>query len=117
MKEEITKQLAQEMLDILKSTKNFVLEQAPDLIRQLCVLKMWELALTAILGFVILTLTLWATVAAWKKLEDYERPLLMLMGFPGVFGAVMFCCGIMNFIKITVAPKIFLIEYLSGLLK
>ncbi len=127
MEKEILKELtvtfAKEMLELLKSTKEFVVEQSPLIIQELI---NWEIV-NSIAG----TLMLWVISAAlliisWKyidyKVERYDVlpppvcPKVVLSGVAGVLLLASTAC-IMNTLKVLVAPRVFLIEYFSNLVR
>ena len=117
---EIGKELAQEGLNILKGTKAFVIDQAPDFIQQVLA---WQLASNAF-TLVVVVVILLAAIYANKKWWDYTgkegiedaRMFMLLNLFLLIPLGVAHCCAL-DLLKIHFAPKVFLLEYFAGLAK
>lgn len=124
---EILNKFMQAMLDVLKSAKDFTLEQAPDIMRQVVA---FETARSAIWLGLWLTMptavaVLWIWVVRSDKTrdakllddEDFWAPLALVS-----FGAVaVSTIGIIvksiDLAKVLVAPKVYLLEYFAELVK
>lgn len=112
-------------IDAVKTTGNFVVEQAPDLIRQLLLYNTVMLSAWVLLGVVVLIATGLIVRKAWK----WEKTLrggdsgvgLALGGISFVIGGILGCTlifgHISELIKIVLAPKIWLLEYAASLVK
>lgn len=124
MKEE----LAKELLDVVRGTKESVIkgmqlasEQFPDLVEEILRFKLATAALEIIVALIFILGSVWTIIKAMKahkKDEDADLPKIITL-VAGVFGFITFAFlleGVWNTLKITLAPKIFLIEYLSSLL-
>lgn len=107
MNEELLKQVT----EIIKGTKDFVVSQAPDIVRQY--LNYYtHLYLFGLVAFGVFLITGTALLAYGLR-DGYNRDGAI------VLGAIIFtisliatiCTGI-NYYEITTAPKVFLLEYL-----
>lgn len=127
--EKIGIESAKEGLEILKGTKAFVLEQAPDFMRQVLAWKAAEawygLAVAAFLVAVAVALAFLvkAQFRGGKGLEQTNPAIVVpaSVGFLvlGLLGTMEIFAGgyAKTLIKIHFAPKIFLLEYFAGLVK
>ena len=120
-------ELAQFMMDTLKDSKDFVMEQAPDVIQQFIAWKTCQHGMLVVL-FVVLSLVLvcvmrWAWRYAGKEMNEVDRPLFrfLAVGCAGGGGSVGFVVGtILNlfwFVEVLVAPKVYLLEWAASVLK
>ena len=126
------KETDQQLAEILKKgleaaekTGNFVVEQAPDLIQQLIVWKMCEYIFLIIISIAfIFSLYKWHK-SVMKRYDNYDNFRDKIESFIyGVYAiAVILIFGIalfqsfFNLFQILLAPKIWLIEYASQLIK
>lgn len=108
------------------ATKDFVVEQAPDVIRQFLTWKFAEAAVWAAFGAIIMGLVIFGNTVVWKitSTEDWEREAFGWRFFTFGISLVAFVpsvlCTIKNgliMLKISVAPKVFLLEYAASLIK
>lgn len=107
-------------LNVATKTGDFIIEQAPDLIQQLLLYKTVE----AVFCSILFTTLNYFTFKVMKK--DYERhddlfdanPVILV---GGTCVLIVSFVGSMNYIsdlvKLIFAPKIYLIEYVSHLIK
>lgn len=125
--EETLKTILEKSVTLAEKSGEFVLEQAPDLLQQFFMWHSWRHGLGIILGVVFIIIgmilpSIWAT-----KDGDYRFFLRSFDEFDGEAGGIASVCvgffaGIMvisihtyKLIYITVAPKLYLIDYfLSG---
>ncbi len=118
--DELVNQALLSAIEAVKSTGNFVLEQAPDVIRQLILYKTAVLSLStvgaiaAVIAAVIYVRRLWR---AWKGDEDMEFLAALVtvfgVGLPGLWLAL----STVSLLKILIAPKVWLLEYAAELIK
>ena len=123
MNEELLNQALEGVLSTMSETKGFVLEQAPEVIQQLLLYKTIGCA-----AGVVLTLLPIVASYFWikKAFLEYEKNLsdqnvyIIMAGI--IFGCLLtplsvlcLCVCSMNLIKITIAPKIYILEYVAGL--
>jgi hypothetical protein len=132
------------LLNTFKESKDFVLEQAPDIVQQLIMYTIVERLVLVILGIIILSILpiiLWKiyvkynkdVIDAIKEIETNTAPRYVLssakvdpfeyvvtgvlsslfVGFPGFF---LISNNLQTLLKAWIAPKIFIIEYISDLL-
>lgn len=118
MKQQIIDQFVISMLELLKTTKDFVVSQAPDVVREILVYSLWNSLLWASLNLigVIIAIYFYKKVSKAKCTDDRS-----LGGFISAVIGIVFFMGFvsnLNYVaKIKLAPKLFLIEYLSELVK
>jgi len=107
---DLTKDMLTEVLEMVKSTKNFTVEQAPDYIKQLLA---YEL-ISNYISIVICVLFIIASIIIPFYFNHFAVNL-----FCGVAIFLFFVGSILNIdniIKIKVAPKVFIVDYISNLL-
>lgn len=107
---------------------DFASTQIPDVIHQLLVWKLAEALTWMGLGLVIIGLFVWvrSRIARWVKDDRarYRGDIDALHTFTVMGGCATFCvsgllifCSLLDVLKIWLAPKIFLIEYVSHLIR
>ena len=126
--------LEQTLVDTINATKqgitagiDFASNQIPDVIQQLL---MWKLAENILFAFVFVLCIIFYLVVmtkAWniyqaKSERERNEGFLVLFGaFGGVFlfimPAIALVVHLKEILQITIAPKIYLIEYVSNLIK
>ena len=117
--EEMGKELAKKALEILTGTQAFVIEQAPDFMRQILAYKMamnilWFIISSISIGALLLTAD---RVYKWGK-EHHELFFpCMLWVIGGFVSMTIWICTLTDIIQIHFAPKVYLLEYFAYLLK
>ena len=109
-------------LEAAEKTGSFVVEQAPDLIQQLIVWKTCEYILLILISVgLILSIKKWYN-SAIKRYGDFIDSV-EFVGFSiysiiviPIFGIALFH-SFFNLVQILLAPKIWLIEYITNLIK
>lgn len=127
-------------LQLAEKTGDFVVEQAPDLVRQLLLYKTAEYAVATILGIFMLlgSLRLWvwvlraascsfnddtASPKSWRKRAErlYRLDFEVWGNFPAALlvlpGAALVFANMFDLIQILLAPKVWLLEYAAGLVR
>ena len=109
-------------LELAEKTGEFVVEQGGELLEQFF---MWHTASAIffmVLGVLMLIAGLFSTRYFYKCIiEDgggdsiYVLPMVLLGIAPSVGGIIMFFVNTYDLIYITVAPKLYLIDYFVGL--
>ena len=112
-------------LEAAEKTGSFVVEQAPDLIQQLIVWKTCEYILLILISVgLILSIKKWYN-SAIKRYGDFDDFIdsVEFVGFSiysiiviPIFGIALFY-SFFNLVQILLAPKIWLIEYATNLIK
>ena len=112
-------------LEAAEKTGNFVVEQAPDLIQQLIVWKTCEYIFLILISIAFMfSLYKWHK-SAMKRYDNYDDFCCKIEFFIYciyaivvivIFGIALFT-SFFNLIQILLAPKIWLIEYASQLIK
>ena len=125
---ETDKQLAEILkkgLETAEKTGNFIVEQAPDLIRQLLIWKTVEYSVYVILGIsLIIYFYRWTKKVSkeMKENEDYFMDsfanILIAIGQLSllIIGMMLIAENLQDLIQIVFAPRIYLIEYSAKLL-
>lgn len=137
MKEDALSKFVAEMTEILKSAKDFTLAQVPDVIQQ--VLR-WQLAHAIyhmVLGLIFIIVAYNVKSAAsrvlakavtkdkeggyrntdWTDHSEIVVPGLFGIVIAAVTGTIMLLSNLEDVIQITIAPKVYLIEYFATLVK
>ena len=125
MKEEQQQKLVEYFLGLMERGEDFVLEQAPDLVQQILA---WEWALYCTgycFGVVFVVSSCVFLFMNRKKIfeswdGDYAFPWAVLSGLlilitTFVSFGMLLCLS--TFVQLWVAPKVFLLEYMSSLIK
>ena len=121
----MNKELMEQLLPIIEKTKEGVLrgvelaqEQMPELIQQLLLWHGIKSFLFFLLGVVILVGTgiLLKIIIPKTRWNEPEVVCYMFFIFPIVSGFTV-VLGNITWLKVLVAPKLFLIEYISNLIK
>lgn len=105
----------QKAMSLAEKTGDFVVEQAPDVIQQFFtyhLLREWVWCGVEIIFFIFL---LWLTIKAIKSegAEDFLFVIFMIVIVDfGVFCAII--SSVLDIIQISVAPKVYLIEYFTN---
>lgn len=123
--------ILEKALAAAEKTGQFVVEQAPDVVQQLIVYNLVISGLASLLGLV-LTLTLFKTIPACLKwgpiMDDYRHKehegaiIKFLLNFGAALvcvsaGPLFFFENIGNFLKLVLAPKVWLLEYAANLIR
>ena len=130
---EHTKVLNESLVSLLQTVaeaKDFTVAQAPEVLQQLLLYKTlfhgFSTLLAGLVLVVVVMLFLWANkkneegetnyhVVLWQ--HDLEPPFVLGLLISGLLGTVVFFVNGVTLLKITLAPKLYLIEYAAGLLK
>ena len=129
---EIDKQLAEILkkgLETAEKTGNFIVEQAPDLIKQLLIWKTVEYSIYVIMGISLIIYFYRWTKKVSKEIKENEDDFEdYLMGSVSnifiaigqmtilIVGVLLISENLHSLIQIVFAPKIYLIEYTANLL-
>ncbi len=127
MKDEAINNFINEMTSILKSTKGFVLEQAPDIFNQILAYNLISsivLICICILVLLIVGLSIYFSYKHYLKskatYKSYTVDYMAMHMFVMIITIVSFfsiSTSIFEIIKIKTAPKIYLLEYFSSVTK
>ncbi len=114
-----------DLLSTVKDVKEFTLEQAPEVLQQLITFHLWA----NIVWLIICVALMIAAIPIGRRcIEENSKPLLkrrepfelaipMFGGvFLGVFVIPFACCIIYEILHITIAPKLYIIEYIAKIL-
>ena len=116
--ENVTDKLTTKLLGYLDNTEIFLKEEVPDYLDQVLQWMFWESVLASILGLGLLVASYFLMRAAnneCKKSDQNEG--IIIGGFVGgvfalLFGIMLFACNITTVVKVKVAPKVVLVDYL-----
>lgn len=111
-------------IEVASKTGEFVVQQAPDVVQQLIVWKTAAYALELVISVVFTAWMVWIIRKLHKSVDydSYEAPPYIIgMVFAALFGAcsTLFCSlpSAFALLKITLAPKVWLLEYAAALIK
>lgn len=114
----IVQQYGQELLSWVQSSKNFMTEQAPLLVQEILYYGMASSCLWSFLWLVLLCLGVWGTRLNYKQIQgEYYLVQFILCLFGSIAVALFFVMSMTTTVKIYFAPRLYLIEYLSSLIK
>jgi hypothetical protein len=117
------------LIESATQTKDFVIDQAPDIINQLLYWKFFENLILGIIPLVLVLISLMIVLIcsrdfAKNMYEDdisLKSVIFIISTVIGVGGLIGFITGgfssLMTALQIYIAPKIFLVEYAAGLVK
>ena len=123
------KSAVNEVLEWAKGAKEFVAEQAPELVQEVLAWGFWSNLIWAAVAAVIAVVMTIITVklirfalTSWDHIysKDLEFPVVVgyiISGIAAVVFAISSCCAVYNTFYIAVAPRMYLIEYLTDLTK
>jgi len=106
--EETLATILEKALNLAEQTGDFVLDQAPDLLKQFFMWHTWESILGIIL-FLIISLVVHLTIRWFAKEEDDN--FYYIFEFFQIIPIIFLCVNIYQLVFILVAPKLYLIEY------
>ena len=120
--EEVLNAFANKMLSAVEELETFGKEQIPDYIEQVLMFNFWSgvsyIVLWGIFGAVLIGLALFG-VRKKKQNPRGEWEILVILG--GIFGALAVILPIVintsDLIKIKVAPKVYIVDYIRTTLK
>lgn len=106
--DEVLSKAVEKGIAFAEKTGNFVIEQAPELLQEFYAWQLWSnvalLLLTLIISFTIYFIT--------KKIaEQDDDDSVYIFNLFQIFPAIFFCVSAYNIIYISVAPKLYLIDY------
>ena len=106
--------LAKKMLEILSGTEEFIVEQAPDVVRQLLTFKAVEHLLLAIFTAALVVAMCWTYSMISKGLGGEFIDYAIVGCMFAIVGCIVIPALVINvigLIKVLVAPKFYLLEY------
>jgi len=112
--ENLLAQIVEKAMEAAEKTGEFIIEQAPLLLQEFYRWHLIKNVLALIVWFIISSISIWGFVKLFKfiKKEDTAMyPVLMFFIFPFGFGFYGLYESIYNILYITIAPKLYLIEY------
>lgn len=110
--------LVQNLSTILSQTKNFVSDQAPDVIQQYISWGIAKYSMGCFLGLILLISGIWFIRKAFKINDEEAAAGMGIFGFSStVAGIIITSTNIYSLVQIWIAPKIWLIEQASEIMK
>ena len=128
MNTETDKQIAEILkkgLEVAEKSGNFVIEQAPDLVKQLITYKTVEASIYVLIEITLMYLIVIYFKYLYKKnnenssfiIENSFHVIGIIISFmASIFFFFAFIVDISNLIQLIFAPKIYLLEYIAQLL-
>lgn len=107
-------ELISELLSYVKGTKDFILEQAPDIFNQII---KFELIKSIFFGVFFGALSIFCILLFKANFEEDETNdfLFVISLIGGLISFIIFICSIYDLIFVLCAPKYYLIKLLMGL--
>ena len=128
MNAETDKQIAEILkkgLEAAEKSGNFVIEQAPDLVKQLITYKTVETSICVLIEITLMYLIFRYFKYLYKKNNEdsdfipenaFHGVGIIITSLMGIFLFFVFINDISNLIQLIFAPKIYLLEYIAKLL-
>ena len=128
MNAETDKQIAEILkkgLEAAEKSGNFVIEQAPDLVKQLITYKTVETSICVLIEITLMYLIFIYFKYLYKKNNEdsdfipenaFHGVGIIITSLMGIFLFFAFITDISNLIQLIFAPKIYLLEYIAQLL-
>lgn len=128
MNSETDKQIAEILkkgLEVAEKSGNFVIEQAPDLVKQLITYKTVETSICVLIEITLMYLIFRYFKYLYKKNNEdsdfipenaFHGVGMIITLLIGIFLFFVFINDISNLIQLIFAPKIYLLEYIAKLL-
>ena len=128
MNTETDKQIAEILkkgLEAAEKSGNFVIEQAPDLVKQLITYKTVETSICVLIEITLMYLIFRYFKYLYKKNNEdsdfipenaFHGVGIIITSLMGIFLFFVFINDISNLIQLIFAPKIYLLEYIAKLL-
>ena len=128
MNAETDKQIAEILkkgLEAAEKSGNFVIEQAPDLVKQLITYKTVETSICVLIEITLMYLIFIYFKYLYKKNNEdsdfipenaFHGVGIIITSLMGIFLFFAFITDISNLIQLIFAPKIYLLEYIAKLL-
>lgn len=108
-------ELIQKLIDYIDKSKDFVLEQAPDVIREILAYHLWENIVSLIFLTFFAAAFIVASIILYHKMKDFSIWWLPLCLIFTLVGGFINC--ITDLIAIKISPKYFVIHQLVKLNK
>lgn len=122
MADQLENKLVEAITDItanLAQAKSFVLSELPDVLQQYLLFNTIKACGYTVLGLVLVIAciyTIYKVIRSNSWLDNDVAFFLLSIIF-GVFGAIMLCTNFVEAIQLIVAPKVWLLEHLSYIIK
>ena len=122
MADQLESKLVEAITDItanLAQAKSFVLSELPDVLQQYLLFNTIKACGYTVLGLVLVVLGVYVIYKESKSTEVSENTVALVVFFSTVtiIGGTMFFINLVEAIQLLIAPKVWLIEHLSYILK
>lgn len=122
MADQLESKLVEAITDItvnLAQAKSFVLSELPDVLQQYLLFNTIKACGYTVLGLVLVVLGVYVMYKVSKSTEVSESTVVLVVFFSTVtiIGGTMFFINLVEAIQLLIAPKVWLIEHLSYILK
>lgn len=122
MADQIENKLVEAITDItanLAQAKSFVLSELPDVLQQYLLFNTVKSCGYTVLGFIIVILCIYGIYKVIKSSEYNEGSTGLVLSFSvfTIIGGCMFFSNLVEAIQLLIAPKVWLLENLSYILK
>lgn len=119
MKQEVIDKFLVEMLQFLKAAKDFTMEQIPEVAKEILRFNLAMSVIHTLLGLALILLSyrLFRFVKKSNVFTEFEGFAIAGMTVSGVVGLIVFFVNIHYVLKVWLAPRLYLIEYLAELVR
>ncbi len=104
-----------ELQQAVVSTKDFVLSQLPDIVQQYIHYTIVSDLFWIVVCLALMIVCIWASFNWFDESDD--GGILLITGIPFTLSAIAFLVNLTELLKVWLAPKVFLLQALSGLIK
>ncbi len=104
-----------ELQQAVVSTKDFVLSQLPDIVQQYIHYTIVSDLFWIVVCLALMIVCIWASFKWFDESED--GGILLITVIPFTLSAIAFLVILAELLKVWLAPKVFLLQALSGLIK
>lgn len=106
--DEVLSKAVEKGIELAEKTGNFVVEQAPDLLKEFYAWELWSnvsvIVLMLLISYVIYFISK-------KIVENADDEFLYIINLFQILPLILFCVSAYKVIFISVAPKLYLIQY------
>ena len=122
MSDQLENKLVEAITDItanLAQAKSFVLSELPDVLQQYLLFNTIKSCGYTVLGLVLVVACIYSIYKVIKTQEEHVETVGIILSLASVtiLGGVMFCTNFVETIQLLIAPKVWLLENLSHILK
>lgn len=107
-----------QLLGVIENASRLAVDQIPQIVAEKLAYDFWEATFWTLLSAAILILSVFSGRWGWKTLQedptgsDGGAPIIAFALVGLIFGTIVFCANSMIMLKIAVAPRLYIVEWL-----